>query len=237
MIRILAVVPAYNEALNILSVVQNIFDVQKPQSGFQLDVCVVNDGSKDKTGEIAESTHAIVLNLPYNVGIGGAVQTGFQYAVEHDYDIAIQVDGDGQHNPQFIQPIIKPILDGVADVVIASRFLDKQGFQSTWTRRIGIKLFEWVNSLIIKQRITDNTSGFRAYNRKAIKLLAKNYPIDYPEPEAVIVLGLRGFRITEIPVVMRERSKGESSIGSWASFYYVVKVFLAIFINIFKIRD
>jgi glycosyltransferase involved in cell wall biosynthesis len=188
---------------------------------------------------VAESTGAVVIDLPYNLGIGGAVQTGFIYAFENGYDVAIQIDGDGQHDPKFIPAMIAPITAGTHDVVIGSRFLDdaRSGFQSTFLRRIGIRVFEWINSVIIRQRITDNTSGYRAFSRKAIELLSAEYPADYPEPESVIALGLRKFRIAEIPVVMRERQGGKSSIHSWISAYYMVKVLLAIFVNVFKKRD
>lgn len=236
MVKTLVIVPAYNEAMNIVRVVDNIRDAAETLSGVRLDVVVVNDGSTDRTLDAAESTDAIVLDLPYNLGIGGAVQTGFRYACEYGYDIAVQIDGDGQHDPQFINKLIAPIMAGTHDVVIGSRFLDpsRSGFKSTFARRIGIKMFEWINSIIIRQTITDNTSGFRAYNKRTIALLAQEYPADYPEPETVIQLGLRNFRITEIPVIMKERQGGRSSIRPWASGYYMIKVLLAIFVNVFK---
>ncbi len=236
MIRVLVIVPAYNEEMNIAAVVRNIFEVRKKLVDAVLDAAIINDGSKDNTLMVAETTGAIVIDLPYNLGIGGAVQTGFKYAFENDYDVAIQIDGDGQHDPAFIPAMIAPIVAGSHDAVIGSRFLEagSSGFRSTFLRRIGIKIFEWINSLIIRQKITDNTSGFRAFNRKTIQLLAGEYPSDYPEPESVIVLGLRKFRIAEIPVVMKERQGGQSSIRSWISAYYMVKVLLAIFVNVFK---
>lgn len=203
-------------------------------AGVSMDIAVINDGSKDRTKEVAEKTGAMVLDLPFNVGIGATVQTGFKYAAENHYDMAVQVDGDGQHDPQFLPALIEPVLNGNADMVIGSRFIDNQGFQSTFIRRLGIRIFYAVNSLIIRQKITDNTSGFRAYSAKAIQLLADEYPSDYPEPESVIILGLRKFRILEIPVVMKEREGGRSSITLFRSLYYMIKVLLAIFINIFK---
>lgn len=239
MVKILVIVPAYNEEMNIAAVVRNIFDARTLLKDTLLDVAVVNDGSTDNTLEAAESTQAIVIDLPYNLGIGGAVQTGFRYAQENEYDIAIQIDGDGQHDPKFLPSLVAPILAGSHDVVIGSRFLDaaRKGFRSTFLRRIGIKVFEWINSIIIDQKITDNTSGFRAFNKKAIALLSGEYPADYPEPETVIMLGLRRFRIAEIPVVMKERQGGRSSIHSWISVYYMVKVLLAIFVNVFKKKN
>lgn len=235
LVRILVIVPAFNESMNIERVVREIRDAAVTLHDATLDIVVINDASTDSTKEAAERTGALVIDLPFNLGIGGAVQTGFKRAVEHGYDIAIQVDGDGQHNPEFIGPLIAPILAGDGDLVIGSRFLDtSSGFQSTFMRRIGIRIFQMLNSLIIRQRITDNTSGFRAYRREVIEFLAEQYPSDYPEPEAVIVLGLRRFRMVEIPVVMRERQGGRSSIGSAASMYYMTKVLLAIIVNIFK---
>jgi glycosyltransferase involved in cell wall biosynthesis len=236
LIRILIIVPAYQEEVNIVRVVKSIYDARQQIADAELDVCVVNDGSKDNTGPAAESTGAIVLHIPYNIGIGGAVQAGFQYAYKNHYDIAIQIDGDGQHDPQFIPSLVRPIVEDNFDLTIGSRFLEnlRTGFQSTFARRIGIKIFYWVNSFLIGQKITDNTSGFRAFGKRAIALLAENYPSDYPEPETVIILGLRKFRITEVPVVMRERQGGQSSIRPIASIYYMTKVLLSIFVNIFK---
>lgn len=234
--KILIIVPAYNEEMNIVRVVRDIRAAADRLTDTYAEIVVINDGSTDRTLAAAESTTATVIDLPYNLGIGGAVQTGFRYAYENRFDIAIQIDGDGQHDPQFIGQLIAPIRTGQHDVVIGSRFLDASriGFQSTFARRVGIKVFEWINSVIIRQKITDNTSGFRAYNKKTIALLADEYPADYPEPETVIMLGLRGYGIAEIPVVMKERQGGRSSIGSWASAYYMIKVLLAIFVNVFK---
>ncbi|MBL7959719.1 glycosyltransferase family 2 protein [bacterium] len=236
MVKFLVIIPAYNEEMNIAQVVRSVDETRSILFDALLDIVVVNDGSADRTLEAAESTGVIVLDLPYNLGIGGAVQTGFRYAFEQGYDVAIQIDGDGQHDPKFLPQLIAPIVSGTHDVAIGSRFLDssRAGFQSTFTRRIGIKMFEWINSVIIRQKITDNTSGFRAYNKKTIAMLAHEYPADYPEPETVIMLGLRNFRIAEIPVVMKERQGGRSSIGAWVSWFYMVKVLLAIFVNVFK---
>lgn len=224
--KVIGIIPAYNESGSIERVIR---DMAGHASGVQ--PCVVNDGSKDETSKLARrSGEAIVLDLPVNQGIGTAVQTGFLYAKRFGYDIAIQFDGDGQHKAQEIDRLLKPILEGRADVVIGSRFCDEiEGFKSTKTRRWGIKVFEIVNSLLIGQRITDNTSGFRAFNRKAIHFLAENYPFDYPEPEAVILLGKNGFRITEVPVAMKARTTGQSSINGVRSFYYMVKVLFGIF--------
>ncbi len=197
------------------------------------DILVINDCSKDDTGELAENTgKAFVINLPYNLGIGGGVQTGFKFAKKYQYDIAVQFDGDGQHKANEINKLLEPLLFENADVVIGSRFLNNlKKFKSTTSRRFGIMIFDIINSILIGQRITDNTSGFRAYNKKAILFLAEYYPQDYPEPEAVILLGKNGFLIKEVAVEMQERQGGNSSIVGLNSLYYMIKVLLAIFMT------
>ena len=226
--KILIIIPAYNEEESILDVIQSLYNTDET-----FDVIVINDGSYDRTSKLAKETkRAIVIDLPTNVGIGGAVQTGFKYAYRHDYDIAVQFDGDGQHDAGEISKLINPLIKKEADFVIGSRFLgDKKGFQSTLMRRIGIKVFQYVNSILIKQKVTDNTSGFRAYNKRAIKLLAHDYPTDYPEPETVIMLGKKGLKIKEISVIMHERMGGSSSIVGFQPLYYMTKVLLAIFMT------
>ncbi len=227
------IVPAYNEAMNIEQVIVALY-TEEPN----WDILVINDGSVDGTGEIAEKTGcAKVINLPSNLGIGGCVQTGFKYANRHDYDVAVQFDGDGQHNPYEIQKIIKPIIYEDADVVIGSRFLDAHnGFKSNPLRRLGINIFSLVNAILINQEITDNTSGFRAYNKKAIKFLSRNYPIDYPEPEAIVLLSKNGFRLKEVPVKMNDRRGGRSSIRGLRPIYYMIKVLLAVIVNTIRPR-
>ena len=228
-VKIAIIVPAYNEERNIAGVIQSLKACDPAWH-----VIVINDGSVDKTAQVAMDTGlATVLSLPCNLGIGGGVQTGFKYAHRNGFDVAVQFDGDGQHVAEEIPRLVAPIVAGEADVVIGSRFCDpsQEGFKSTRMRRVGIKTFELLNSLLIKQRITDNTSGFRAYNRKAISLLGKLYPVDYPEPEAVILLGRNGFTIAEIPVRMKERQGGVSSISGFHSAYYMVKVILSILIE------
>jgi len=228
--KIIAIIPAYNESSNIVKVIDDI------KSRTDIDMVVVNDGSTDNTGKIAEETgKAYVINLPCNIGIGGCVQTGFKFAKNNDYDAAFQFDGDGQHKASEIEKILKPIQEDRADVVIGSRFLIKNiGFRSTRFRRIGIKIFQLVNSALINQSIKDNTSGFRAYNKKAIHFLSENYPSDYPEPEAIIILGKNGFRIQEVSVEMLSRESGESSISGFLSLYYMMKVLLSIFMSSFR---
>jgi len=225
--RALAIIPAFNEQAAIAGTLQNL-----KQEVPEIDILVINDGSADHTSAVARETGlATVVDLPCNLGIGGAVQTGFKYADRAGYDVAIQFDADGQHLAQEIDHLIAPLLSGEADVVLGSRFLGERTFQSTFARRIGIFLFHLLNSWIIRQPITDNTSGFRAYSRRAIAFLSDHYPMDYPEPEAVILLGKNGFTLKEIPVAMQERQGGVSSINLRRSVYYMVKVMLAILIT------
>jgi hypothetical protein len=222
---ILVIVPAYNEGKNIGRVIEELKGLD-----FGLDILVVNDGSADDTSQAARTTgKALVIDLPKNLGIGGAVQTGFKYASRNGYRMAVQFDGDGQHLASELVKLVSALEERGASMVIGSRFLQKhEGFRSTFTRRIGIRIFQILNSLLIGQKITDNTSGFRAYDHKAIQFLARHYPVDYPEPEAVILLGRNGFRIEEEFAVMRERQEGGSSIAGLLGIYYMIKVILAI---------
>jgi len=227
--KILIIIPAYNEEHIIEQVVN---DLHSENSKWNL--LVINDGSMDKTKEFAESTGlAKVINLPFQVGIGSCVQTGFIYAHNNNFDYAIQFDGDGQHKVCEIEKLLKPLKTGDADIVIGSRFYlkNKQQFKSSFLRYIGNKFFTLLNSILIKQKITDNTSGFRAYNRKSIKFLSENYPSDYPEPEAIILLGKNGFRMKEIQVSMNQRIGGKSTIYGLYSLYYMIKVFLSIMLT------
>jgi glycosyltransferase involved in cell wall biosynthesis len=226
---VLAVVPAFNEQNAIGGVVRELLRVRP-----KLDVLVVDDGSEDDTAARARRAGATVLRLPFNLGIGGAVQTGFLYADRNGYDATVQVDGDGQHIPTEIPRLLEAMERSGADVVIGSRFLGNRSFASSRVRRIGIRAFALVNSLVLGQRITDNTSGFRACNRNAVRFLSENYPQDYPEPESVIVLGRNGFMLAEVSVRMREREHGRSSISALRAVYYMVKVMLAIFVDCFK---
>jgi len=229
--HILAIVPAYNEAPAIGNVIRELMRVRP-----RLDVLAVDDGSIDGTAEIARQAGAEVVSLPFNLGIGGAVQTGFRYAVEYGYSMAVQVDGDGQHIPGQIPLLLNAMKGEQADVVIGSRFIDVQGYTTSRLRRIGTTIFARVNSRVLRRPITDNTSGFRVFNRRALVFLSENYPQDYPEPESVIVLGRNGFSLAEVPVRMRERESGKSSISSLRAVYYMVKVLLAIFVDLFKER-
>ncbi len=223
--KILAIVPAFNEEEGLKNVALQFKEIDF------VDILVINDCSKDHTSEIGRQLGFQVIDLPCNLGIGGAVQTGYKYAWEHNYDIAIQVDGDGQHNPSYIIELIRPIEEGKADMVIGSRYLKKEGFQSSFMRRMGITYFSFLIQLLEKEKITDPTSGFRACNRKIIEQFSRRYPHDYPEPESIAYLLRNQFHIAEIPVVMNERFGGRSSITSFKSIYYMIKVSLAIFID------
>ena len=223
--KILLIIPAYNEAENIEKVVNNLI-----KNYPQYDYVIVNDGSRDETEEICLKNHYQVLNLPLNLGIGGAVQTGYRYALKNHYDIAIQIDGDGQHDIAYVEKLIEPIISGDADITIGSRFIEKEGFQSSTTRRMGISFLSGLIHLLCFQKVRDVTSGFRAVNKKFIKLYAENYPSDYPEPEAIVAAIMHRGKIIEVPVIMKERAGGSSSINLRRSVYYMIKVTLAILV-------
>jgi glycosyltransferase involved in cell wall biosynthesis len=229
-LRRVAIVPAYNEELAVPRVIDELraFDPG-------LDIVVVDDGSVDRTAAAAAAKGARVLRLPFNLGIGGAVQTGFRFAFENDYDLAVRVDGDGQHDPSQLARVVGPVLRGEADIVIGSRFAsDEGGYRSSRTRRIGIRLLARVVSRIVGQRVTDTTSGFQAVNREGIALFAHDYPHDYPEVEATVMVFRHRLRLCEVSVTMRERDSGRSSITALRSVYYMVKVLLAIFVGLFR---
>ena len=223
----LIIIPAFNEGKNIAGLISEIRDFD---SGF--DIVVVDDGSHDDTGTIARQSDVPVITMPFNVGIGGAMQTGFKYARNHAYDIAIQVDGDGQHLPQEIPKLLTALVGEKNDVVIGSRYLSQNDYKTPFFRRMGMFIFSFINSRIAHKRFTDNTSGFRAYNAKAIRFLAFNYPNDYPEVEAVAVLAMHKFRMKEVAVEMRPRQFGVSSIDALDAIYYMIKVSLALLVNV-----
>ena len=228
-VRKIVIVPALNEEHSIGSVIAEIRAADP-----ELDVVVIDDGSTDRTAIVAAEHGAEVLALPFNLGIGGAVQTGYQYARNNDFDIAIQVDGDGQHDPSEIVRLVEPILEGKADMVVGTRFAEGGGYRGTRIRRVGIHLFAAVVSLMVRARVTDTTSGFRAANKKAIRLFAVDYPHDYPEVEATVLVARHGLTMVEVPVQMRVRETGNSSITALRSVYYMVKVLLALFIGLFR---
>lgn len=227
--RTLVMIPALNEADSIEAVIAKI-----RQHVPWADIAVLNDGSSDATGAIAEAHGAIVLHLPYNVGIGAAVQTGFLFAYRNGYDAAIQTDGDGQHPPHEIPRLIEALQAGAGDVVIGSRYLEDRGYQTPWNRRTGIIILSALISAVTKMPCSDPTSGFRASGRRAIALCARLYPHDYPEPEAIVLLRRAGLRVAEIPVTMQARQGGKSSITPLKSGTYMAKVILAILIGMLR---
>jgi glycosyltransferase involved in cell wall biosynthesis len=224
--RIVAVVPAYNESGAIGRVIDEIAAVDP-----EIDVVVVDDASADDTAAVAEQRGAVVLRLPFNVGIGGAVQTGLRWAVEEGYELAVRLDGDGQHDAREISKILAPIRSGDADLVIGSRFVDPGGtYRPPFARRMGIRVFARLVSLLGGQRVTDTTSGFIALDRTGIELFAVEYPHDYPEVESTLVALRSGLRLVQVQVEMRERETGSSSITFVQSAYYLVKVTLALLV-------
>ena len=223
--KVLLIIPAYNEAENIERVVDNIIE-----NFPQYDYIVVNDGSSDSTRNICRQRGYQYLNLSINLGIGGAVQTGYKYAQDKGYEIAVQIDGDGQHDIAYLEKMLPYLESGEADIVIGSRFIEKEGFQSSATRRTGIKILSFMIWLCTGSKIKDVTSGFRVVNKKFIDIYSVNYPMDYPEPEAIVSAVMHGGSVKECPVVMREREKGTSSINFMKSIYYMIKVTLAIIV-------
>ena len=224
--KILVIIPAYNEEESILTTVQALNSVHP-----EVDAVVVNDASKDNTKNILSENHIHYLDLPVNLGIGGGVQAGYMYAYRNGYDIAIQMDGDGQHPASELDKIIAPIKAEKADIVVGSRFVNKEGFQSSAIRRFGIKFLSSLIYLCTGKHILDVTSGYRAVNRKFIKIFSEEYAQDYPEPEASVTAAKKGAEIIEVPVMMKERQGGMSSISPIKSIYYMIKVSLAIIIK------
>lgn len=226
--KVLLIIPAYNEEKSILSTVNRVKD--------KFDYLVINDCSTDNTKEVCISNDLNYIDLPINLGIGGGIQTGYRYAEENGYQYVVQFDGDGQHNEDYIESIIKPLRTGEADMVIGSRYIKKEGFQSSFMRRLGINFFQSLIYLLSHQKITDATSGFRACNQKVISFFSKEYPQDYPEPQTNIALILKNYKVMEVPVIMNERLEGVSSITPLKSIYYMIKVTLAILLEYFRYR-
>ena len=226
MLKTIIIIPAYNEEGSIEKVVDNLI-----KNFPQYDYLIVNDGSTDQTKQICINNQYHVLNLPVNMGIGGAVQTGYRYARENEYDIAVQIDGDGQHDVNFLTGMIRLIEDKQADIVIGSRFVEKEGFQSSELRRVGIKILSNLAWVLTGVKVKDITSGYRVINKWFINIFADDYPADYPEPEAMVIAAVYGGKIKEYPVVMKERENGESSITLKKSVYYMIKVTLAMLIR------
>ena len=231
--KVLIIVPAFNESGNIGRAISDIRKQNLP-----VDILVIDDGSTDITAQEAVAAGVKVVSLPFNLGIGGAVQTGFQYALQYDYAMAVQMDGDGQHDAAFLEKLITPILEDKVDMVVGSRFMESNdGFKSSFSRRIGINFFVRLINGLTGLNITDPTSGFRAHNQKIITAFAKNYPQDFPEPEAIVVAKRLGARIGEVAVLMRKRTEGQSSIRQLKSLYYMVKVTFAILLHMIRFPE
>lgn len=226
---ILIIIPAFNEEKSITSVISQI-RLHIPEA----DILVINDGSTDSTGERAKAAGANVVNLPFNLGIGGAMQTGYLYARYNNYDIAIQVDGDGQHDPSYIHQLIKPVLEDYADMVIGSRYIQETAYKSSAVRRVGMVFFSLLVKFLTDQHVKDTTSGFRAINRNIINYFSLNYPVDYPEVDVLVKLKRKKFKVMEIPVEMKTRKTGKSSITPIRSIYYMIKVTLSLLIETVK---
>ena len=229
--KILVIIPAYNEEENILNTVNSI-----KEKNNEIDYVVINDGSKDDTLKVLKENNIHHVNLIHNLGIGGAVQTGYKYALQNDYDIAVQFDGDGQHDANYIEAICKPIEEGQADICIGSRYLDDSTseFKSTFMRRVGKNIISSMINMFWKTKITDPTSGFRAVNKKVIETFAQDYPTDYPEPESIVTLLGKGYKTKEVPVNMKERENGKSFVNLGTSIGYMLKVNLAIILDSVK---
>lgn len=222
--RRLLILPAHNEAGNLPHV---LTEAHAAAPGY--DMVVIDDGSRDHTAATARAHGATVVTLPVNLGYGGAVQTGFRYAVENDYDLAVVMDSDGQHDPAGIPMLAETVASGQADVAIGSRFRGRMAYHQPWVKRMGMRLFAWTVSRLTGRTVTDPTSGFQALNRDALRFFAyDNYPVDYPDADTLLVLHYAGFRVVETPVTMRERMSGVSMHSGWKPFYYVLKMWLAI---------
>lgn len=228
--RVLVIIPAYNEAETIQEVVESIYALEG-----EYDVLVVNDGSSDETGTVVKGLdRAHLIELPYNLGIGSTMQTGFKYALRSGYGFAVQCDGDGQHPVDAIPALVERVQKGDADLVIGSRYVADTSYQPSFSRRVGKSLLSRLVDALIGGGITDTTSGFRCMNRKVLAVFAERYPEDYPEPESLVLLHRWGLRVVEIPVEMRPRQGGRSSISPRHAAYYMVKVALAIFVDMFR---
>ncbi len=223
--KILVLIPCYNEEENLERVVTRLKEACP-----EVDYLVINDCSTDRSREICDEKGYSYISLPVNLGIGGGVQSGYLYAVERGYDVTVQMDGDGQHDPAYLRALVQPVLDGRLDMAIGSRFITKDGFQSSALRRLGINIISLFIRLLTGKRVRDTTSGFRACNRALTEFYARHYAQDYPEPEAIVAALAAGYRVGEVPVVMEERMGGTSSIRSFKSAYYMVKVCLSLIV-------
>lgn len=231
-LKTLIIIPVYNEERSIGEVIDSA-KKHYPEA----DILTVIDGATDNSSLIAKEKNIFVIDLPYNLGIGSAMQIGFQFAKLKNYDIAVQVDADGQHDPQFILDLIQALMNRGLDMVIGSRFYSDSNYRAPFARRLGIRLFSGILSMIVNQRVSDATSGFRAINKRTITLFSENYPEDYPEVESILLLYKLGFKFLEMSVKMSQRKGGRSSITPLKSVYYILKVMLSIFISLFRKED
>ncbi len=226
----LIVMPAHNEASNLPRVIPEV-----RRAAPEFDLVVINDGSRDKTAEVAASLGAAVVTLPVNLGYGGAVQTGFLYGVRHGYHLCVVIDADGQHDPACIPQLAEVVASGAADVAVGSRFRGRMMYHQSLVKRVGMKIFAWTVSLVTRRPVTDPTSGFQALNVDAMRFFARdNYPVDYPDADTLLVLHYAGFKTQEVPVTMRERISGVSMHSGWKPFYYIGKMWLAIFMVLLR---
>jgi glycosyltransferase involved in cell wall biosynthesis len=230
-VKILIIIPCYNEEENLERVVARL-----KKEAPQVDFLIVNDCSTDSSAAICKANGWRFLDLPTNLGIGGGVQSGYQYAAANDYDITVQMDGDGQHDPAYLEAVLAPVIAGELDMAIGSRFITKEGFQTSFMRRLGIRIISATIRLLCGARVLDVTSGFRACNKALTAFYARQYAQDYPEPEAIVSAVLNGYRVGEVPVVMQERMGGVSSINLLRSAYYMIKVPLALLVYRLSIR-
>lgn len=221
--KVLVIIPCYNEESNLERVIARLREAAP-----WADYLIINDCSTDRSAAICRKNGFPYLDQAVNLGIGGTVQTGYLYARDHGYDATVQLDGDGQHDPAYLAAVLKPVLDGELDMCVGSRFITKEGFQTSFARRMGINILSWIIRLLCGVRVRDTTSGFRACGKELTAFFAEHYAQDYPEPEAILTAVLNGFRVGEVPVVMAERLGGKSSISALRSAYYMVKVCVAL---------
>ncbi len=228
--KVLVIIPAFNEASSIVGVVRGV-----KQSFPEADILVVDDGSKDATGELARQEGAGVVRLPFNLGVGAALQTGYRYALRYAYEFVVQLDADGQHDPLYLPELLRPLSEDQVDLVIGSRFLERSRFPGSWTRLVGIKIFAFLTWLATGQRLTDPTSGYRAMRRSVVEFFCSDFfPHDYPDADVLITTCRAGFRLKEIPVVMKERLTGCSLHRGLKPFYYIYKMFLSILVSVLR---
>jgi len=231
--KILIIIPAYNEGERIGKIVQRVMEIDP---GY--DVLVVNDGSRDNTAQTARTAGAVVVSHPFNLGYGVAIQTGYKYALAKGYDFAVQMDGDGQHDPVFIPQILAPVMAGETDFALGSRFLEAESYAPSLTRRIGMIFFRWLISLLTNTRITDTTSGYQSFNRKIIRYFTTEiFPCDYPDADMLLTLHRAGFSIMEVPVRMSASASGKSMHAGWMPLYYIFKMLLSIFVTLLRKKE